>query len=404
MEPFTLLNITHACPAPLIASPISNYTSKTCIGGCCLPCPFINNFYPPAQIDTIYTALSIVRVLSFVCILTIVISYSMQQSKRENPAMIVLLLNAFLLVFLSVTFFYIGNHKDIQCADKFTQSTMENNILCGIQGVLLILSTFLLILYCLLLILQLHVQAVWKSNLLQRYYVHTQVFIWMISLSFTFIPAATKNISFDFGAVCLVSGKISITMFWTPLAIFVIPAFLIHFMTFIHISRAQWMLARDFENSSLGTVITRSSISVGGPITGQDVLNVIKIQWRSLLLTMILISTFIVFMIYSILATHQLSPFLSDSTDLSPWIFEWISCLMNYQSTNNGQMYLHGLDSKGDHGAGDLVGQRRINDPEDCSVKDNITGCKPSFVFSISILYDSETCVEPLFIISILTD
>ncbi|CAG8528025.1 5736_t:CDS:2 [Dentiscutata heterogama] len=275
---------SNICPAPLIASPISNYTDKTCIGGCCLPCPYINNFYPPAQIDTIYTP-----------------------SKREHPAMIVLLLNAFLLLFLSVTFFYIGNHKYIQCADDFTQSTMENNLLCGIQAV-------------------------------------------------------TKNISFDFGAVCLVSGKISLIIFWTPLAVFVIPAFLIHLMTFVHISRAQWMLARDFENSSLGTVITRSSISVG-PITGQDVLNVIKIQWRSLLLTMILIFTFIIFMIYSILATHQLSPFLSDSANASPWIFEWISCLVKYHSTNNGQsqLYFHGLDSdthdsgtgKGDQGTGD---------------------------------------------------
>ncbi|CAG8805643.1 21943_t:CDS:2, partial [Gigaspora rosea] len=66
-----LSNKTNPCPAPLIASPI-DHTSKTCISGCCIPCPYINNFYPP-------------------------------------------------------------DHKAIQCANNFTQSTMENNLLCGIQ-------------------------------------------------------------------------------------------------------------------------------------------------------------------------------------------------------------------------------------------------------------------------------
>ncbi|CAG8546200.1 21306_t:CDS:2, partial [Dentiscutata erythropus] len=241
-----------------------------------------------------------------------------------------------LLAFLGITFFYIGNHNNIQCANNFDQSTMDNNLLCGIQGVLLILTTFLLILYCFLLILQLHIQTVWKSNLLQRYYVHSQVFVWVVSLLFTFIPAVTKNITFDFGAVCLVSGKVSIAMFWTPLAVFVIPSFLIHIMTFIHISRAQWVLARDFEDSSLGTIITRSSISMDH-ITGQDVLNVIKVQWRPLLLAMILLTTFIIFMIHSILATQQLYPFLEDSAETVSWVSKWLACLMKYQLTNDGQ-------------------------------------------------------------------
>ncbi|KAF0548391.1 g-patch domain-containing protein [Gigaspora margarita] len=328
-----LSNDTNSCPAPLIASPI-DHTSKTCIGGCCIPCPYINNFYPPGQIDTIYTVLSIVRVISFSCILFIVLSYLVLPNKREQPALIVLFFNMCLLVFLSVTFFYIGDHKAVQCANNFTQSTMENNILCGIQGVLLILSTFLLILFCFLLILHLHIQTVWKSNLLQRYYVHAQVIIWIISLLFTFMPAATKNITFDFGAVCLVSGQISKPMFWFPLACFVIPAFLIHIMTFIHISKAQWTLARDFEDSSLGTIVTSSSATMDN-ITSQDVLNVIKIQWRSLLLTMIMLFTYSVFMVYSILATNQLSPLLSGLTD--PWISEWITCLMNHKLTNDGQ-------------------------------------------------------------------
>ncbi|CAG8658797.1 24942_t:CDS:2 [Gigaspora margarita] len=104
------------------------------------------------------------------------------------------------------------------------------------------------------------------------------------------MPAVTKNITFDFGAVCLVSGQISKPMFWFPLACFVIPAFLIHIMTFIHISKAQWTLARDFEDSSLGTIVTSSSATMDN---------------------------------------------ITSLTD--PWISEWITCLMNHKLTNDGQ-------------------------------------------------------------------
>ncbi|CAG8737288.1 21236_t:CDS:2, partial [Racocetra persica] len=237
----TQLNQLNVCPAPLIPSPIFNYTGKTCFGGCCLPCPYVNNFYPAGQIDAIYTVLSVIRVISFVGIAIIVLSYLVLPNKREHPAMIVLIFNTCLLAFLGITFFYIGNHKSIQCADDFTQATMKNNLLCGVQA-------------------------------------------------FTFVPAITSNISFDFGAVCMVSKNISKELFWAPLAIIVVPAFLIHIATFIYVAKAQWMLARDFDDSSFGTIVTYSTGYLEH-VTSKDVLNVIKIQWRSLLLAMILLLT-----------------------------------------------------------------------------------------------------------------
>ncbi|CAG8534009.1 10114_t:CDS:2 [Cetraspora pellucida] len=277
---FTRLNQINVCPAPLIASPIYNYTGQTCFGGCCIPCPYINNFYPEGHIDMIYTVLSVLRVISFVCIAIIVLSYLVLPNKREHPAMIVLIFNICLLAFIGINFFYIGNHKSIQCADDFTQSTMKNNVLCGVQAI-------------------------------------------------------TNNISFDFGAVCMVSKNISKELFWAPLAMFVIPAFLIHIVTFIYVAKAQWMLARDFEDSSLGTIVTNSTGTLDH-VTSQDVLNVIKIQWRSLLLAMVLLITYIIFMV-TLTATSQLSPLLSSTTDVDSWIIDWLNCLKNHLSTNDGQ-------------------------------------------------------------------
>ena|SRR5581483_4711265 len=129
------------CPFPLISlklTGLSETKTSICLDGCCLSCPLANNFYRENQIDFIYNVLSVIRTISFVCVLIIVISYLVLPSKREHPAITVLYLNISILIFIGVTFFYIGNLRRIQCADLITQATMTNNILCGIQGMIML--------------------------------------------------------------------------------------------------------------------------------------------------------------------------------------------------------------------------------------------------------------------------
>lgn len=125
-------NIT--CPSPLINDPNPLIVKLTCSNGCCLPCPFINSFYPENKIDNIYYVLSVFRVISFITILVIVLSYIVLPNKREHPAVTVLCFNLSLLIFLGVTFFYVGDHRRVQCDDAVTQANISNNLLCGIQG------------------------------------------------------------------------------------------------------------------------------------------------------------------------------------------------------------------------------------------------------------------------------
>ena len=64
-----------------------------------------------------------------------------------------------------------------------------------------------------------------------------QLLVIIISITFTILPAAMNEISFEFGAVCMVSSDTANELFWYPLATFVIPGFLIHLWTFIHIGK-----------------------------------------------------------------------------------------------------------------------------------------------------------------------
>lgn len=105
------------------------------------------------------------------------------------------------------------------------------------SGIILIFSTFLLILWCFLLILHLHFQTVWRSNIIQQYHTISQILVILVAVTFTILPAAMKKISFEFGSVCLISSDAEKELFWYPLAIFVIPGFLIHLWTFVHIGK-----------------------------------------------------------------------------------------------------------------------------------------------------------------------
>jgi hypothetical protein len=102
-----------------------------------------------------------------------------------------------------------------------------------------VFSTFLLILWCFLLILHLHFQTVWGSNIVQKYHLISHIFVIALSVTFTILPSAMGKISFGFGAVCLVSPGYDNTLFWYPLAIFAIPGFLIHFCTFLFVGKVK---------------------------------------------------------------------------------------------------------------------------------------------------------------------
>ncbi|CAG8594910.1 5353_t:CDS:2, partial [Acaulospora colombiana] len=229
-------------------------------------------------------------------------SYLVLPNKRECQAITVLCLNASLLMFLSVTFFYIGDHRKIQCLDDYTQADMANNSLCGVQGIVLTFATYATILYCFLLIIQLHFQTVWRCGIIQRHYLIAQGLVLFISLIFTVLPAATQQISFEFGASqCLLNDDF------------------------------------DFEDSLCESSVSTTIQSV----TGKEVLNSIKIQWRALALSMIFLVTFMVYWLFIHVAETKLTP-LKGPSESPSWIIEWINCILN----NNSQDYCYSTISK----------------------------------------------------------
>ncbi|CAI2179437.1 2264_t:CDS:2 [Funneliformis geosporum] len=268
-------NVTNlkACPFPMISlnseEGMPQNDNSLCRDGCCLSCPIVNNFYKKGQIDLIYRTLSVIRLISFICVLMLVVSYIVLPNKRENPALTVLCFNISLLIFLGVSFFYFGDFKRIQCVDPITQSTMKNNTLCGVQ------------------------------------------------------------------AVCLVSSESSNELFWYPLAVFVIPGFIIHIWTFVHIGKSQCLLNSDFEDSTL--VEENSETSKGRSITeitGSEIVRAVKVQWRALMLALIFLITYMIYWSYYIFEIHRK---LQPDTFIKSWFIKWLNCIIENGTKNDAQ-------------------------------------------------------------------
>lgn len=238
---------------------IFNYSNKTenkyCISNCCIPCPIQNYLYKENNIEHDFYIINILRNISTILSLIILIKYifkirntitminenkesnlEIKKLKSEkNLNIIIICLSLSIFLFSSVSFFAIHNPKDIQCNDSITTSTQGNNIICSIQGGILIFSTFSVCVWIFVLILNFCIY-----NVINNFYLITDsyfnnIVIWGIPILITFIVISTNNIKYEFSNLCLVSIDNIFNMFFYPLGSIIFSSFLVLIISLIFI-------------------------------------------------------------------------------------------------------------------------------------------------------------------------
>ena len=132
---------------------------RNCVGKCCVPCPFIRRFYPESTIEPRKTLLVAFSYISAFFMLYIFTTYSILPNKRLHPPMFFL---SAALIWQGASLVGLVNVRRIQCADDFINSTMSNNILCGIQGLLALFGNLATLTWGCLLILNLHLVNIFQ--------------------------------------------------------------------------------------------------------------------------------------------------------------------------------------------------------------------------------------------------
>ncbi|KAI8055659.1 hypothetical protein BDF22DRAFT_671350 [Syncephalis plumigaleata] len=306
------------CPSPLVQDPAWPRYSKVahCINGCCIPCPMTNAFYPPNRLEIGFRIATLIRGVSGLLMLFLLVSYLILPNKRKYPTSLIFFSIISLMAFCIPSFFVLTDPKKIQCTDEITQSTMSNNIACGIQGAILIFGSFGACLWIAAVILNLHLHTVWNSQWMSKHYKWIVAIGWIYCAAGAAVPLAMNIVQYDYAELCLVSKEKSGIFFW-PLGAVVFPAVFLHVWTFIYIIRVR-------RNARGHTSPGSNPSSHGAVIRAQKmlVMETVRLQWRAMLLSVALTSALIFYWIFYFVEIRRTTQ--SHSTEALP---AWFKCI-----------------------------------------------------------------------------
>ncbi|KAJ3206767.1 hypothetical protein HDU67_007956 [Dinochytrium kinnereticum] len=312
----------------------SNVTNKNCIGDCCVPCPVQDWIYPANQFNTAVVLSRIASGISALLVGYVVLSWAVLPGRRQHPGDIVLHFAIAVMIWQSCALFLLGNPRRIQCADSVTVSTASNNLLCGIQGALLMCSVHASVFWAGYMIANLHATIVWRSNLFERYKPLGVTLCWGLPGIFTFLPFLISNVDAVTGLTCLISSKDANKLFFSVHAVVVLPSFFLNLGTMIHIM----VVARRSSSNNMSGGYSSNGYSGNGNSYGgekplsarRQMLQLLKLNWRALFLGVVFIVTYVTYVIfYQVVVTP-----LANADSGSQWIQEWAACLTRTNDQN----------------------------------------------------------------------
>ncbi|ORZ00934.1 hypothetical protein BCR43DRAFT_453162 [Syncephalastrum racemosum] len=329
------------CPSPFVIDPLAAHNStldtRFCRLGCCIPCPSQNFFYPEGYLEKGFFATDIVRSVSAACVLIIVVSYLVLPDKRRHPTVLVLFLGISVFLFSMVAFFSVGNTKALQCAsDGIRAADQDNNKLCAAQGAILVFASFASVVWCSILILNLHLHTVWNSTFLVNKYILMNIIGWGVPSAMMGVALGLHAVKFEFANLCLVSIDYIFDIFFYPLAAFVCPAFLIHILTFFYIGK---IAIREGVQSEMSQSLSRTSATDEATTRARrhkHVINAFKIQWRALLLSLILVVAVLFYWLFYFTQVRKMSSLVYDESK----ILDWIGCMLGANGVQNDCVYV----------------------------------------------------------------
>ncbi|CAG8504248.1 11008_t:CDS:2 [Ambispora gerdemannii] len=314
---FNYTNSAEACYSVRInstAPAICYHPLKPCDNGCCIPCPQSYAFYKKGRLENWYKVTQGVRVASAIASFIMLLSYLVLPGKQSHPSILILFTSLAIFLYSSNVFFSIGDARKIQCHTENIPSDQDNNLLCGIQGALLIFSTHATTIWAAVIILNLHLHTVWNTKITPKNYIYMYIFCWGVPLLLTIIPLATHKVKYEFATLCLIEQQSANSMFFYPIAVFVIPSFFVHILTFVHIAKISSQTAVDSSPSYVEFITHK-----------HHVIQAVKIQWRALVLAIILLATSIFYWLFYFISLRKITPETSKTHDAL--FSDWIKCV-----------------------------------------------------------------------------
>ncbi|KAJ3089669.1 hypothetical protein HK102_005782 [Quaeritorhiza haematococci] len=208
--------------------------------------------------------------------------------------------------------FLAPNLTDALCADGVTRATAFNNWRCAIAAFFMILGVNLLLSYIPVLIFNLHLSAVWRSNRLYHFEKVIHSIIWTSSIALTVAPFVLGIVGATPSVPMIMDDHLTKWILY-PRAPLIFGSFLLHIYTGVYLLRT----SRQANAQLKSVAYVRLQIDL---------------QWRSMVLAFVTCGTFVMFISYYLAIG---AAFLGQIGPSTPWVKEWLLCIV--ENVPNGQ-------------------------------------------------------------------
>ncbi|KAJ1549394.1 hypothetical protein HK405_004193 [Cladochytrium tenue] len=340
------------CPKFFLPNTGTATTANCAPNGCCVPCPVHDYFYPVGAFEASVLAVEVGNGISCALAAFVVLSWATLPGRRRHPGDIVLHFAVAIMTWQACAMFLYGNPKRIQCYDSVTVSTASNNLLCGVQAAFVMCAVHATVFWGGYMIANLHATIVWRSSIFERYKPLGIVLCWGLSGVFTFIAFFLATVDATTGVTCLISPDKANYYLFSIQAVIILPAFFLNCATITYIV----VVARRAASSANGLGRWQDSSGGQGSIGAQDysgtgtgtgtgtdggqpkktlsqrrqVLQLLKLNWRALLLGLIYVVTYIIYVIFfNVVAVR-----ISSASWATPWVQSWTACVVSDPGTD----------------------------------------------------------------------
>jgi hypothetical protein len=236
------------------------------------------------------------------------------------------------MIWQSSSFFLAGNAKRLQCADPVTVSTASNNTYCAFNGAIIMTAVHAAVLWAGYMICNLHATIVWRSNVFERFKPLGVILCWGLPGVFTFIPFLVSTIDAVTGMTCIISPDKANLLFFSFQAPVVVISFILNLATMIHILIvARRSSSMGSSNGYSGNGYSNNGSSTKPLSARRQMIQLLKLNWRALLLGLIFLMTYVSYVIFFNLVV---APIANTDTG-TKWIMEWVGCMITTKGDQN---------------------------------------------------------------------
>jgi len=225
--------------------------------------------------------------------------------------------------------------KPNSCYNAITPNDMKTSTTCAASGAFLLIGGWSGVMWIFLRALALHLQICWQVVIGRKFMYGALLAGWGIPAVGLTVAMIFSGVSFRFGDTCHINHKNSLADFWIPLLAFAGITVIIQFSTFGYCIKVYLASLNDDSTTTNSSGLPSYTNSMRGTISPRQayrrVRRVIELQWRGIVIVLIIIADVIFFAIIFVFMDDIETNIIKNPMKAEAWL----ECLIMTKGNKN---------------------------------------------------------------------